>query len=122
MAHTNTWTATGLIRKFTGDVKAEEILTSNFESHENPDFLTIKYIINDFSEVDKILLGTEHTKIFASTDDIISDTKGKLKIAIVVNRDEHIMLANSYRNEMKNYYFNCEIFQNLKDAEKWANQ
>ena len=121
MAHTNNWTSTGLIRKFTGDVKAEEILKSNFESHENPDFLTIKYVINDFSDVGKILLGTEHTKIFASTDDIISNTKGKMKIAIVANRDEHIALANSYRNELKNYYFNCEIFQNLADAEKWAN-
>ena len=120
MPHTNTWTSTGLIRKFTGDIKAEEILKSNFDTHENPDFETIKYIINDFSEVNEILIKTEHTKIYASTDDIISDTKGKLKIALVVNRDEHIALANNYREDMKNKLFECETFKTLNEARNWA--
>ncbi len=120
MAHTNTWTSKGLIRKFTGDVEAEEILKSNFESHENSGFMKIKYIINDFSNVNEIRINTEHTKIYALTDDIISDTKGKFKIAIVATKDEHLMLANSYRNEMKNYHFTCEIFQTFEKAKEWA--
>lgn len=120
MPHTNTWASTGLIRKFTGDIKTEEILKSNFDTHENPDFETIKYIINDFSDVNEILINTAHTKIYASTDDIISNTKGRLKIAIVVDKDEHIALANNYRKEVKNKLFEGETFKTLNEARNWA--
>lgn len=120
MAHTNTWNKNGLLRKFTGKISPEEILQSNFDLHIHPKFESIKYIINDFTEVTELVINKEHTKIYATTDDIISDTKGNLKIAIVAKQDAHIALANNYRAEMKNKLFKCEIFQTVEDAQKWA--
>jgi len=120
MAHTNTWNEHGLFRKFSEEISPEEILQSNFDIHACPEFETIKYIINDFTEVTDLVINTNHTKIYASTDDIISDTKGNLKIAIVAKLDAHIALANNYREEMKNKFFKCEIFQTLKEAQIWA--
>lgn len=122
MAHTNTWNKNGLFRKFTGEISPEEILQSNFDMHVHPEFENIKYIINDFTEVNKFSINKGHTKIYASTDDMISNTKGNLKIAIVAIKDEHIALANNYREEMKNKLFKCKIFQTLKDAQKWAEE
>lgn len=120
MPHTNTWEPNGLLRKFNGKIDPEEILISNFALHEHPNFAKIAYIINDFSDITSVSLDTNHTKIYASTDDIISQTKGKFNIAIVVNRDALVDLANSYRNEMKNRFFKCEIFEAVADARKWV--
>lgn len=120
MPHTNTWTEDSLYRKFTGEIGPDEILISNFETHKHPKFSLIKYIINDFTEVTSVNIDNSHTKIYATTDDIISNTKGELKIAIVVQQEAHIDLANTYRLGMKNNNFECEIFKTLTDAENWA--
>ena len=114
------WKPTNLYRKFTGDVTAEEILKSNFDLQLHPRFAEIKYIINDFTEVENLLVQIEHTKIYASTDDIISDTKGLFKIAIVVTKKEHQDLAESYRQSMENNLFECEIFSTVAEAHKWG--
>lgn len=120
MTHTLNWESNRLIRKFTGDVGAEEILKSNFDLQVHPKFATIKYIINDFTDVEHLLVQEEHTKIYASTDDVISDTKGHFKIAIVTTKDEHIELAKAYRAAMKNNLFECEIFSTVEEAQKWG--
>lgn len=120
MPHTNTWEKKGVLRKFTGNIQPEEILSSNFALHEHPGFAKIAYIINDFTEITGVSIDANHTKIYAATDDIISKTKGKFNIAIIVNQDALIELANSYRNEMKNRYFKCEIFKTIEDARKWV--
>ncbi|MCW8901857.1 MAG: hypothetical protein OQK75_01595 [Gammaproteobacteria bacterium] len=95
---------------------------SNFELQSHPRFPIIKYLINDFTEVSSLLIDTNHTKIYASTDDIISDTKGKFKIAIIINQNAHANLAKSYRDSMKNNFFDCEIFKTVEDAKKWGEQ
>ena len=120
MAHTVNWKPHYLHRKFTGEITGEEILKSNFDIQVHPRFVKIKYLINDFSEVESALISEEHAKIFASTDDVISDTKGKLKIAIVTNNPAHIQLAEAYRTAMKNIVFNCEIFDTVEEAKEWG--
>lgn len=120
MPNTLTWKPHYLFRKFTGDVTGEEILKSNFDLQAHPRFAAIKYIVNDFTDVSALLIDTHHTKIYASTDDIISDTKGKFKIAIVVNQEAHVDLAKSYRDSLKNNVYDCEIFETVEDAKKWG--
>lgn len=122
MPHINTWEPGGLYRKFTGIISGEEILESNFELHVDPNFQTIHYIINDFTEVTDHAIEITHTKVYASTDEIISNTKGNLKIAIVVTQDSLIALANSYREEMIGNKFECDIFQTIEDARNWLSK
>ena len=120
MPHTNKWEPGGLYRKFTGTISGEEILDSNFELHADPNFQTINYIINDFTEVTDHSIETVHTKVYASTDEVASNTKGRLKIALVVTQESLIALANHYRNEMTGNRFECDIFQTIEDARKWT--
>lgn len=120
MPHIVDWKTDGIMRVFTGDLNPEEILASNFEICNQPDFSTIKYIINDFTGVTSITVDNEHIKIYASTDDIISSTKGKYLIAIVATKDEHINLAKNYQKEMKNTVFVSKIFKTVEDAQKWV--
>jgi len=119
MPHTYTWEPEGLYRKFTGAISGEEILESNFTLHTDPRFQSIKYIINDFTEVTEYSIETAHTRVYALTDEIISRTKGALKIALVVTHPSLIALANNYREEMINNKFDCDIFKAIEDARAW---
>lgn len=120
MPHTISWSEHGLYRTFTDNIHPEEILKSNIELQEHPNFYDAKYIINDFTQVTAIIIDTAHTQIYASTDDIFSDVKGAFKIAIVADKEEHIMLENNYRDMMKNLVYQCEIFNTVKEAEDWV--
>ena len=122
MAHTYYWEPEGLYRKFFDEVSGEEILASNLEIQNQPEFLKIKYIINDFSDVSSYTVTQGHTEIYAKTDDIISDTKGKLAIAIVVLNEEPKAFAENYRQQLKNRFFTCEIFESLQEAREWVNK
>jgi len=120
MSHTNNWETNGLYRKFSGILCGDEILNSNFELHTDPRFQDIKYIINDFLDVTEFSIKTTHTSAYAKSDEIISNAKIKLRIAILVTNPELIDLANDYRNKMKDCSFDCEIFQTIEEARKWA--
>jgi len=122
MPHTNSWESEGLYRQFTGEISGEEILASNFELQAHPEFQKINYIINDFTEVTGHSIDMNHTKIYATTDDIISRSKGNLKIAIVVIQESLIDLALNYRELMKGMLFECEIFQSIEDARDWVSK
>ena len=120
MPHTNTWESDGLYRKFTGEISGAEILEANFALYDEPDFQKIKYVINDFTGIIDHSVETAHTEVYAKTDDLISDTKGELKVALIVNQGSHIALANNYRELMKDTLFECEIFQTGEDARNWV--
>ncbi|MDH5388462.1 MAG: hypothetical protein OEY06_08435 [Gammaproteobacteria bacterium] len=121
MPHTLIWETDGLYRKFTGEISTVEILNSNFKLHEHPEFKNIKYIINDFTEVTVHSVEDSHTSVFANTDEIIANTKGKLKIAIFIIQPNFISLVEKYCEEMKHNRFDCRMFKNIEDAREWVN-
>lgn len=120
MSHRYVWEGKGLHRYFSGEISGDEILESNFELHEHSKFEEIKYIINDFLEVTGYDIKMSHTKSYASSDSIISRTKGLLYIAIVVNQSGLHELAKNYQQQMKDQMFKCEIFDNVTDAQHWV--
>lgn len=120
MPHTNHWEKDGLYRKFKGKITGYEILESNFGLQIQPAFKTIKYIINDFTEVTGHAIEPTHTEIYAQTDKRAAEKRDTLKIAILVSQPEQIALAENYREEMKDNKFECELFQTIEDARKWT--
>lgn len=119
MSHTNTWEPDGIYRKFTDTVSGDEILESNFELQSSPNFLSIHYIINDFTEVTGHSIEVVHTKAYASTDEVISASKLNLKIALIVTQGPLIELAYGYREQMKSNRFECEILETIEAARDW---
>jgi len=120
MPHSNTWETDGLYRKFIGEISAYEILESNVELHHDARFIQIKYVINDFSEVTGHSVEVTHTRIYASTDRLMSDYKNELKIALIVPQTELIDIANSYREQMIGERFECQIFKTVEEARAWV--
>lgn len=120
MAYTNIWETVGLHRKFTKEITSEEILLSNIELHTDSGFGYIQYIINDFTDVTGYSIEALDINAYAISDDIISVTKGKLKIALVVTQAPLIELAKNYCELMSGKRFECELFQSLDDARNWV--
>jgi len=120
MPHSYTWEPEGLHRKFTGTISGDEILASNFELQIDPNFKTIDYIINDFTAVTGHSIKTAHTNTYASTDEIASNNKGNLKVAIVVTDGPLVALANNYREQMIDNKFECSVFETIDEARKWV--
>ncbi len=122
MSHEITWRENGIYRKFSDIIHPEEILQSNFATHEDPRFLEVDYIINDFIDIERIAMDPEHSRIFASTDDVIADNREKkMKIAIVI-QPEYQSLAEAYRQSLNTRMFICEIFNTVDNAEEWVNE
>ena len=122
MSYRYNWEADGLYRIFYGQISGDEILESNFELHAHPDFKNIKYIINDFRDVTGHSIQTSHTNAYAVSDDVISNSKGKLKIALLVTQEPLMVLANNYRDLMKGKLFDCEIFSDMDNARLWTSK
>ena len=122
MSYTISWREDGIYRKFSEVVQPEEILQSNFSLHEDPRFLEVDYIINDFTTIEGVRLNPDHAQIFASTDDIISDNREKkMKVAIAAQPD-YQSLAEVYRQSLNTRMLICEIFNTVDDAEKWVSE
>ena len=123
MPHENIWKHGSLYRKFSGEISGDEILKSNFELQSHPNFKAIKYIINDFTDVIGHTVEVVHTDVYAKTDDIVSNTKGRLKIALIVPTNSPVTeAANNYRDNMIDSLFTCEIFSTVEDANNWVNK
>lgn len=112
----NKWESEGLYRQFTGIIGGDEILESNFELHADSKFQTIDYVISDFTAVIGHSIDVDHTRIYTSTDEMISKTKGKLKIALVATEKSIVALADRYREEMAGNRFECGVFKVLANG------
>lgn len=119
MPHTILWKKNGVVRKSNGTISGEEILQSNFDLQAHLKFGDLKYIVNDFTSVTEHNIELGHTKAYAASDDIISNTIYELKIAIVVIQEDLIDLASYYKYQMTNMYFDYEIFESEENARQW---
>jgi len=119
MAYTLQWKETGLIREFSGLIDAVEALNANLELHKHKRFDDLNYIINDFTRVTEVTISADQTQAYATSDDMVSLTKGELKIALLVT-DELRPLALAYQQQMIDSSFSCQIFATMADAEVWC--
>jgi len=78
MPYTNNWEEKGLYRKFTGTINGIERLEANLKLHVDSRFNSIKYVLNDFTEVSDLRVETKHTNAYAASDRVISDRMGCL--------------------------------------------
>ena len=120
MSHQYKCEPEGLYRHFTGETSGDETLESNFEIHKHPIFLDIQYVINDFTYIPGHSIGMHHPKTYSLTDEVISRSKGNLKIALIVTKESLIPLAISYRDQMIDNVFECDIFNTIDNARIWA--
>ena len=119
MAHTYNWETNGLYRKFSGNIRSDEILETSLELQMMPEFEQAKYVINDFLEVTGHSVLPEHTKAYAAIDNVIANTAGIIKIALVIDNEALTQIADNYLELMENELFDCALFKTVEDARHW---
>jgi len=116
MPYQNTWKNDGLHRIFTGTVTAEEVLTSNLSIHGDKRFDDLKYVYNDFSQVDDYVLNTFDIYNITSIDNIAATYNEKLKVIIIAKNEGILKGAHIYAEQMKDTPFKILVFDNVESA------
>jgi len=62
----------------------------------------------------------EHAKALSRMNEVMSNTKHELKIALVVTEAGLLRFAESYCAFMQDKVFECALFHNVEDARKWT--
>ena len=83
------------------------------------EFDHIKYVLNDFTGIDKFEMTKYGVISIATIDDVAAISKPVLKIAIVTIDELLLSWVHTYCDEMKNSPYECKIFETLDDGRKW---
>lgn len=119
MPYINTWEETGVIKKYRGLITGSELLQSVIDIEKDARFNDIRYVLNDFLELDELILTEREVAEIAAIDKAAAITNPGIHIAIVVNGDEHRAWASMYQDMAKDSPYVIKIFDNLEDAHAW---
>lgn len=122
MAVTNTWEERGLYREFSGIIDGEEIWGANLALHGDQRFDQIKYVLNNFADIEGFEIRDVDVDAIVVVDKTASISKPVLSIIIVVGLTPLRDLAITYQQKMKDSSYYCEIFSNITDARTWIDR
>lgn len=120
MSHKIVWEHFGLYRKFTDGISGHELVKIKLDLSHKERFKEIKYIINDFLEISEHSIEIEHANVFTRMNEVMSNTKHELKIAMVVVDDKLIGFAERYCALMQDQVFECAFFHSVEEARAWV--
>lgn len=120
MAYTIIREELGFHRKFTGNFDLEDIISANIIDAESVCADDVQYVIDDLTGITSSTLSDRCLPFIVDLNKIISRRIGKLKIAIVINRDPtQIALAEKFCEQMKGSLFEASVFSTLGEARRW---
>ncbi len=120
MAYINDWRVKGIYRVFIGEVSGDEIVEAVLEIEGDQRFDDLDYIINDFRRVDKYEVSERDIKTIVKIDKHAVKINSKIRIAIVATHEPIHEWAKLYCNKMHDSPYDCEVFNSMEKAEKWA--
>ena len=62
----------------------------------------------------------EHAKALSKMNEVMSNTKHELKIALVVSEARLMRFAENYCALMQDKVFECALFLSVEDARQWV--
>ncbi|MFO7842401.1 MAG: hypothetical protein R6V16_01210 [Bacteroidales bacterium] len=114
------WQKNGVFITFRGVVKAQNLIDANNYLLSNADFDSLDYQVFDFSKVKDFKVTTYDMSIIGSMNSSQSVFNKKVKIAFVTSNNYIKEQIEEYKLYMKNTDWEIQIFSNLKEAKKWA--
>ena len=120
MPNVSTWEEKGLYRVFSGKISGEEVLQSNLDTHGDPRFDDLRYVINDFTQVSDFEVTESDIEIIAVVDDVAVLSNPKIKIALVVTLRSLLEWVGLYCEKMEDATYICGIFSTVEEARQWV--
>jgi hypothetical protein len=114
-----TWELRGAYKKFVGHITDHDLVHSVTSVHENPRFDELRYVINDFLDIEGFDVAEDTVKYIAAIDKAAAHTNPHIKIAIVLTDVQAAMLAQHYTNSPWTVY-PTRIFPSVEQARTWV--
>lgn len=114
------WERNGVYIKLYGAVDPEDLDKVYAAVQTDPRFNQVKHQICDFLDIEEIAYSEESMAKFGSLDKAESQSKPKIKVALVMRDNKAQALAGFYQAEMATTSWDAEIFHNVDDARMWV--
>jgi len=118
LAYEIIWRTRGAVKRFSGTVTSHDIVQSLIDVERSPRFDDLRYVINDFLDVDELDATGLDIDELAAIDRGAFATNPNIRIAVVTISAEIVRLALEYAQSPVNVY-STRIFSTLPDAEEW---
>lgn len=113
------WEKRGAVKHFSGVVTGDDISRSLNDVHGSDQFDSLRFVINDFRDVQEIDFADLDIDYIAALDKAAFVTNPLIKLAIVAADPRIREIAAQYANSPLNAY-PTRLFDNMADAELWA--
>lgn len=116
------WERYGVVKRYFGDVTADELVQPVLLTHADARFDELRYVINDCLDVASVRVDGDATKDvveeIAIHDKGASATNPRIRVAIVATEPSLVALAKAYIASPLNT-FPTRIFATMRDARAW---
>lgn len=121
MALESTWTGTGLIQKYVGDITGAELLQESLAVAEDPRFDALRYVITDWSESRDSSVSEEDVLKLAAYIKAMAKTNGRIRHATVLHRADNAQaLTSLYVMLASESPWQIAMFHSLAEAQAWV--
>ena len=122
MAYTYSWDGSNIAIKLSGEVSFAEIKEANDHIIGDERFDTMEYQIADFTEVTNVSMQEDDVKLMSVFDRSATYWNKRIRVAFIGKEDYLINLFMVYIQMMRNTEWECNVFENFGDAEKWCKE
>lgn len=107
----------GVHKQFTGFITADEFLSSIYENHRDPDYDSLRYSINDFSEVTGHAVDDDHVTLATAHGLGAAFSNSDVAVAIVTTDSSIRALASMFADRTN---YKVAYFDTLEHARLWV--
>lgn len=122
MAYQTTWEPpSGAYKKFAGHVSDDELLRSVSRLHGDARFDDLRYVINDFLDVESFDVSEDNVMYIAAMDAAAARSNPNIRVVIVVTDAKALALALNYASSPWTAYA-TRIVSSVDEARAWLAQ
>lgn len=119
MGYKPSWEKSGVVKHFFGVVTGHDISDSQNDVHGGDRFDSLRFVINDFMDVQAVDMSELDVEYIAALDKAAFLSNPLIRVAIVTTNTIVREMSEQYVNSPMNVY-PTKIFDNMVDAERWA--
>lgn len=119
MAYEIMWETGGVSKRFHGHVSDDELIQSLVQVESDPRFDSIRYVINDFLDVEGFTVSEDGVLMASAIDRGAAQSNPHIRIAVVTTDSQIHELARLYAASPVNAY-PTEVFLNDGEARCWV--
>lgn len=119
MGYTVQWEGNGLVKKYFGQVIAAELVDPVVATHADERFDRLRYVINDFLDVQGMVVTQQDIDDIAAHDLGAAVTNPNIRVAMVTGEPSIIDLVHRYLRAASEV-FPTRVFSTMVEARAWV--